>query len=164
MDHEEMVEEGGMRRNQLATRDKVSSSKSKASTETVALSKEKVNVVKQSSPSHTLKSSPQSQIKKGSFKTPEFVLDRSLKDEEENKKGKAKERAEFDLGDIVEIEEESSSQELEVLKVKTVKKKQLESKPPSEQRTPLYQRLYVQVFVDISFIFFLMPNKNYYSS
>ena len=139
---EEMVEEGGMRRNQLATRDKVSSI-SKGSAETLAVPKEKVNVVKQSSHSQPNKSSPQSQIKKGSFKTPEFVLDRSSEDEEKKKvKGKAEERAVFDLGEVVEIEEENTSHDsVEVLKVKSGKKRQLGSNTPREQRTPVYRRL-----------------------
>ena len=138
---EEVVGEGGMRRNQLATGDKVSSM-SKGSTETLAVPKEKVNIVKQSSHSQPIKSSPQFQVKKGPFKTPEFVLDRSLEDEEKKKvKRKVEEKADFDLGEVVEIEEENSSQEsVEVLKAKTGKKRQLNTL--RDQRTPLYQRLY----------------------
>ena len=150
---EEVVGEGGMRRNQLATRDKVSSV-SKGSTETLALSKERVNVVKQSSHSQQIQSSPQSQIK-GLFKTPEFVLDRSQEDEEKETvvkkmvKGKAEEKAIFDLGEVVEIGEENSSEEVEVLKVKAGKKRQLESNTAREQRTPVYQRLYDQISIII---------------
>ena len=134
---EEVVGEGGMRRNQLATGDKVSSM-SKGSTETLAVPKEKVNIVKQSSHSQPIKSSPQSQVKKGPFKAPEFVLE----DEEKKKvKRKVEEKADFDLGEVVEIEEENSSQEsVEVLKAKTGKKRQLNTL--RDQRTPLYQRLY----------------------
>ena len=147
---EEVVGQGGMRRNQLATRDKVSSSLSKGSTETLALPKERVNVVKQSSHSKQIQSSPQSQIK-GSFKTPEYVLDRSPEDEEKETvvkkmvKEKVEEKAIFDLGDVVEIEEENSPEEVEVLKVKAGKKRQSESKTSREQRTPVYQRLYEQM-------------------
>lgn len=147
---EEVVGQGGMRRNQLATRDKVSSSISKGSTETLALPKERVNVVKQSSHTQQIQSSPQSQIK-GSFKTPEFVLDRSLEDEEKETvvkkmvKEKAEEKAIFDLGDVVEIEEENSPEEVEVLKVKAGKKRKSESNTFREQRTPVYQRLYEQI-------------------
>jgi len=138
---EEVVGEGGMRRNQLATRDKVSSM-SKGSTETLAL--ERVNVVKQSSHSQQIQSSPQSQTK-GSFKTPEFVLDRSIEDEEKETvvkkmvKEKAEEKAIFDLGEVVEIEE-NSPEEVEVLKVKAGKKRHLGSNTSREQRTPVYQR------------------------
>ena len=145
---EEVVGEGGMRRNQLATRDKVSSM-SKGSTETLAL--ERVNVVKQSSHSQQIQSSPQSQTK-GSFKTPEFVLDRSIEDEEKETvvkkmvKEKAEEKAIFDLGEVVEIEE-NSPEEVEVLKVKAGKKRHLGSNTSREQRTPVYQRLYEKMSI-----------------
>ena len=149
---EEVVGEGGMRRNQLATGDKVSSI-SKGSTETLAVPKEKVNIVKQSSHSQPIKSSPQSQVKKGPFKTPEFVLDRSLEDEEKKKvKRKVEEKADFDLGEVVEIEEENSSQEsVEVLKenLKAKAGKKRQSTTPREQRTPIYQRLYEQNMINI---------------
>ena len=145
---EEVVGEGGMRRNQLATRDKVSSM-SKGSTETLAL--ERVNVVKQSSHSQQIQSSPQSQIK-GSFKTPELVLGRSIEDEEKETvvkkmvKEKAEEKAIFDLGEVVEIEE-NSPEEVEVLKVKAGKKRHLGSNTSREQRTPVYQRLYEKMSI-----------------
>ena len=149
---EEVVGEGGMRRNQLATGDKVSSI-SKGSTETLAVPKEKVNVVKQSSHSQPIKSSPKSQIKKGLFKTPEFVLDRSSEDEEKKEvKRKVEEKADFDLGEVVEIGEENSSQEsVEVLKenLKAKAGKKRQSTTPREQRTPIYQRLYEQNMINI---------------
>ena len=153
---EEVVEEGGMRRNQLATGDKVSSI-TKGRTETLAVPKEKVNIVKQSSHSQPMKSSPQSQIKKGSFKTPEFVLDRSLEDEEKKEvERKVEEKAVFDLSEVVEIEENSSEESVEVLKVKTGKKRQLELNNPREHRTPVYRRLYELIFINccLELVFF----------
>ena len=145
---EEVVEEGGMRRNKLATSDKVS----KGSTETLAMPKEKVNIIKQSSHTQPIQSN---QIKKGSFKTPEFVLDKSLEDEEKEtgvkKNANEKDKAIFDLGEVVEIEGEKLPEEVEVLKVKAGKKRQLESNSSQEQRTPVYQRLHKKMLSNFNF-------------
>ena len=80
------------------------------------------------------------------------MLDRSIEDEEKETvvkkmvKEKAEEKAIFDLGEVVEIEE-NSPEEVEVLKVKAGKKRHLGSNTSREQRTPVYQRLYEKMSI-----------------
>ena len=150
---DEVVKEGGMRRNQLVTRDKVSST-AKEKTETLASPSEKVNIIKPINNSQPPHSSPNSQVKKriwlkkGIFKTPEFVPDNALGDADgetgidskvQEDIEKVEEKANFDLGEVVDIEEEVNLiQEVEVLRVKKVKK--TESNTPGKQREPVYRR------------------------
>ena len=119
---DEVVGEGGMRRNLLATRDKFCNTSTSHSSE-----RSKVNIIQPNSKSGPTTSTPNSKTSKGMFKTPEYVLDRSFEDvskeKREDKLQQLEGKATFDLG---EIEIEDSPPEVEVVRVKEAGKKRVE--------------------------------------
>ena len=128
---DEVVGEGGMRRNLLATRDKFCNISTSHSSE-----RSKVNIIQPNSKSGPTTSTPNSKTSKGMFKTPEYVLDRSFEDVSKEKRAdkvinvvqQLEGKATFDLGEI-EIED-SPPQEVEVVRVKKAGKKRVEVEAP----------------------------------
>ena len=123
---DEVVGEGGMRRNLLATRDKFCNTSTSHSSE-----RSKVNIIQPNSKSGPTTSTPNSKTSKGMFKSPEYVLDRSFEDvskeKREDKLQQLEGKATFDLG---EIEIEDSPPEVEVVRVKKAGKKRIEVEAP----------------------------------
>ena len=127
---DEVVGEGGMRRNLLATRDKFCNTSTSHSSE-----RSKVNIIQPNSKSGPTTSTPNSKTSKGMFKTPEYVLDRSFEDVSKEKRAdkvinvvqQLEGKATFDLG---EIEIEDSPPEVEVMRVKKAGKKRIEVEAP----------------------------------
>ena len=123
---DEVVGEGGMRRNLLATRDKFCNTSTSHSSE-----RSKVNIIQPNSKSGPTTSTPNSKTSKGMFKSPEYVLDRSFEDvskeKREDKLQQLEGKATFDLG---EIEIEDSPPEVEVVRVKKAGKKRVEVEAP----------------------------------